>query len=77
VVKTVERVEARPYSRPMLATAEGLSDSAAFQILFDYISGRNEPEREIAMTAPVLSADSIFVPEFVRRNQTAVEIEGT
>ena len=38
-----------------LATVFTSSDNEAFAILFDYISGNNEPNQQIAMTAPVIS----------------------
>lgn len=55
VFKTIEQIEIRRYPKLILATVEGLDDSDSFQILFDYISGNNQPTRKIAMTAPVMS----------------------
>jgi hypothetical protein len=55
VVKTVGQIEIRRYPKLILATVAGMDDSDSFQILFDYISGNNQPNRKIAMTAPVMS----------------------
>ena len=55
VVREYGRVEIRRYPPITLATVSAASDNEAFSILFDYISGNNEPSERIAMTAPVIS----------------------
>ncbi len=52
-------IEIRHYERLVLVTTDmtgGMDEgqNEAFQRLFKYISGENEPNREIAMTAPVI-----------------------
>jgi predicted secreted protein len=59
VVKTAGKVEFRKYQRIVLATVYGLSENAAFGILFDYIAGANKSKQRISMTAPVVSSDKI------------------
>lgn len=49
----------RDYGELVVAKTEMADGSrAAFGRLFDYISGRNEGERKIAMTAPVLNSEA-------------------
>ena len=55
VVRLIGPVEIRRYPSMALATVFTASDNEAFSILFDYISGNNEPNRQIAMTTPVIS----------------------
>jgi hypothetical protein len=59
VDRPVEGVEVRRYDDRVAAEVrlgpDG-SESRAFRLLFDYISGANEGAREIAMTAPVEQA---------------------
>jgi hypothetical protein len=55
LIEKVGPVEIRRYPSLTLATVFDASDNVAFSILFDYISGKNEPNQRIAMTAPVLS----------------------
>jgi hypothetical protein len=59
VVKVVGKVEVRRYQRIVLATVHGLTDNAAFGILFDYIAGANKSKQRISMTAPVVSSEKI------------------
>ncbi len=56
VTKTIEKIEIRRYPKLILAMVKGLDDSVSFQILFNYISGNNQPNRKIVMTAPVISS---------------------
>ncbi len=58
VERPVDGVEVRRYAPRVaaevrLAAGESRPDGQAFRLLFDYISGANAGEREIAMTAPV------------------------
>lgn len=55
VIRELGPVEIRKYPELTLATVVNASDNLAFSILFDYISGNNEPNQRIAMTAPVIS----------------------
>jgi hypothetical protein len=55
LVRKVGPVEIREYPSLTLATVLAESDDSAFSILFEYISGNNEPNQRIAMTAPVIS----------------------
>ena len=55
VIGTFGPVEIRKYPSLSLATVFAASDNVAFSILFDYISGNNEPNQRLAMTAPVIS----------------------
>ena len=55
VIRELGPVEIRKYPELTLATVFDASDNLAFSILFQYISGNNEPNQSIAMTAPVIS----------------------
>ena len=55
VIREIGPVEIRRYPSLTLATVFAASDNEAFSILFDYISGSNDPNQRIAMTAPVIS----------------------
>jgi len=55
VIRELGPVEIRKYPELTLATVFNASDNLAFSILFEYISGNNEPNQSIAMTAPVIS----------------------
>ena len=58
VVRMIGGVELRQYDPMILASVKGLPDGDAFGILFRYITGNNRSQREIAMTAPVVSSAS-------------------
>lgn len=60
VIETEDRFEVREYEPLVVAqtTVDATFDEAgniAFRRLFDYISGANQAQREIAMTAPVMA----------------------
>jgi len=57
VVKKMDTVEIRKYPKILLATVKGMQDNEAFNILFDYIGGKNRSSRGIPMTAPVISSE--------------------
>ena len=59
VLKTIENVELRNYPKLLLATVSGQSDSDAFGILFNYITGSNHKTQKIDMTAPVITSEKI------------------
>jgi hypothetical protein len=56
VIRTLEDIEIRAYPSIILATVHGRGDSGAFGVLFRYITGSNQSQRTIPMTAPVVSA---------------------
>jgi len=60
VVQQLGPVEIRRYPSITLVTVDAASDNRAFAILFDYISGNNEPNQQIATTAPVISGQGSF-----------------
>lgn len=53
VDRPAEGVEVRRYQERVAAEVRLGSESGAFRLLFDYISGANEAAEKIAMTAPV------------------------
>ncbi len=55
VVKHLGDAELRRYDDLVLATVYDMDDEEAFSLLFQYISGNNEEETKIPMTAPVVS----------------------
>ncbi len=55
LINTLGPVEIRRYPSLSLATVFAASDNVAFSILFDYISGNNEPNQLMDMTEPVIS----------------------
>ena len=57
VIRSIGKVEIRRYPKLVLATVYGKNDSAAFNLLFNYISGANKLNENIAMTAPVVSIE--------------------
>lgn len=60
IVRRLGRVELRRYPKTVLATVTDASEDEAFGVLFDFITGGNEPGRRIAMTAPVISTEATF-----------------
>jgi hypothetical protein len=65
VERPAENLEIRRYEPRVAAQArvpltgeDGDARSRAFRLLFDYISGANEPAEEIEMTAPVATEDT-------------------
>ena len=63
VVESNDVFEVREYA-PMITAevvvdeSEGESNNSAFRILFNYISGNNISQEEIAMTTPVITQDT-------------------
>jgi len=55
VVRSIGPVQIRKYPPLTLATVTTSYDDVAFSILFQYISGKNEPSERIPMISPVLS----------------------
>lgn len=60
VVRNIEDIEIRKYSKLLLTTVTGLSDNGAFNVLFNYISGSNSKSQKVEMTAPVISTENSF-----------------
>lgn len=54
VVKKLGEVEIRKYPLMVAARVNGFGDSG-FNLLFNFISGRNKQKAKVAMTAPVVS----------------------
>jgi hypothetical protein len=54
VVKKLERVEIRKYPLMVAARVDGYGDGG-FNLLFNFISGKNSQRSKVAMTAPVVS----------------------
>jgi hypothetical protein len=54
VVKKLDAVEIRKYPRTVVARVDGYGDGG-FNLLFNFISGRNRQKAKVAMTAPVVS----------------------
>lgn len=55
VVKHLGDAELRRYDDLVLATVYDMDDDEAFSLLFQYISGNNDQETKMPMTAPVVS----------------------
>ena len=52
-------IEFRQYPPLVLATVNNSENNSGFNLLFDYISGNNNPHANIAMTAPVITSQQI------------------
>lgn len=59
VIKKIDMIEIRRYPEMILAQIKGYNDSQAFGILFSYISGNNQVQEKISMTAPVMNSKQI------------------
>jgi effector-binding domain-containing protein len=55
----IEDVELRRYPALKVAMVAGLTENEAFWILFRYITGNNRVKQKIAMTAPVITGETI------------------
>jgi hypothetical protein len=55
VISQIGEIEVRKYPFMVLAKVKDRPDDSAFSILFDYISGNNQGNERIPMTAPVVS----------------------
>jgi hypothetical protein len=56
LLKTIDSIEIRRYNSFIVAKVDGLGDRG-FNILFQFISGKNTATAEIKMTAPVISEE--------------------
>jgi hypothetical protein len=79
VVAHVDDVELRRYPPAVLAETEAASETAAFRRLFRYISGANEGDVEVSMTAPVEVSGrgttvSVTTPVAVESSEDAVRM---
>ena len=59
VLKKLGDIEIRKYPSLLLAVIEGNIDDSGFNLLFNYISGNNNTQQKITMTAPVLTSEKI------------------
>ena len=56
ILKKIDKIEIRKYSSYIVAKIDGFGDRG-FNILFQFISGKNTATSEIQMTAPVISEE--------------------
>lgn len=56
LLKTIDNIEIRKYNSFIVAKVDGFGDTG-FNILFQFISGKNTATSEIKMTAPVISEE--------------------
>lgn len=56
VIKKLDTIEIRKYPSFLIAKVDGYGDRG-FNILFQFISGKNNANSEISMTAPVISQE--------------------
>ena len=59
IIKKINNIEIRKYPEIILAIVEDKNDNSAFGLLFNYISGYNNFEKNIEMTAPVINSKKI------------------
>jgi effector-binding domain-containing protein len=59
VTGRIGEVEFRKYPAIRVATVSGFGDNEAFMFLFRFITGKNQGKKKIAMTAPVITAETI------------------
>jgi effector-binding domain-containing protein len=52
-------VEIRKYPRMVVASTTNEKENAAFNLLFNYISGNNKSKQRISMTSPVITSKKI------------------
>ncbi len=74
-----QKIEVRNYDSMVLVSTSMSSESgnSAFRTLFSYITGDNEGETEISMTAPVIMNDKNEVKKDVRRDAKNDAIKGS
>lgn len=56
ILKKIDKIEIRKYPSFIIAKVDGFGDRG-FNILFQFISGKNTATSEIQMTAPVISTE--------------------
>ena len=56
LLKTIDKIEIRRYPIQVIAKVDGYGDGG-FNLLFEFISGKNRKESEVKMTAPVISQE--------------------
>jgi len=59
MLKKLGDIEIRKYPSLLLAVVEGNIDDSGFNLLFNYISGNNNTQQKITMTAPVITSEKI------------------
>ena len=55
----IGEIEIRKYPRMVLATVLSPGNDSGFNLLFSYITGKNRTQRQIQMTAPVITSEKI------------------
>jgi hypothetical protein len=69
VLKQIDKVEIRKYSAMLLARVDGQSDGG-FNILYQYITGKNTKKSSVEMTAPVVSEKISMTAPVVSENRS-------
>lgn len=59
ITGTMGEIEFRNYPSLVLATVDSSGDETDFNLLFSYITGRNQTQNKIPMTAPVITSQQI------------------
>lgn len=68
----IGEVEIRKYPAIRVASVSGYGDNEAFMFLFRFITGKNRAQKRIAMTAPVITGQSIPMTAPVISDATAM-----
>ena len=76
VIQKIENIEIRQYPEVIFAVVENNMYDSGFNLLFQYISGKNKTQSKISMTAPVITSEKIKMtaPVFTRNNYMAFAI---
>ena len=76
VIKKIDKLEIRQYPEVIFAVVENDRYDSGFNLLFQYISGKNKTKSKISMTAPVLTSEKIKMtaPVITRNNYMAFAI---
>ena len=59
VIQKIENIEIRQYPEIIFAVVENNIYDSGFNLLFQYISGKNKTQSKISMTAPVITSEKI------------------
>lgn len=59
VTGQIGEIEFRAYPAIRVASVSGYADNEAFMFLFRFITGKNRAQKKIAMTAPVITAETL------------------
>jgi len=76
VIEKIDKLEIRQYPEILFAVVENDMYDSGFNLLFQYISGKNKTQSKIAMTAPVITSEKIQMtaPVVTRNNYMAFAI---